>query len=72
VVPTIDRRRLDAVVETLINSLKEMDYFKITDGSYTGRLFREVLARAGLHQTEADRIEKLFRNLPYISRSKEE
>ena len=67
-VPTVDRRRLDSVVETLISSLKEMDYFKITDGSYTARLFREVFARAGLAQTEADRIEKLFRNLPYVSR----
>jgi tRNA/rRNA methyltransferase len=62
----VDRERLQQVVGTLISTLKEMDYFKLTDGSYTERLFREVLARAGLHSVEADRIEKLFRNLPYF------
>ena len=54
------------MVETLIDSLNKMGYFSLTDGSHTGKLFREVLARAGLHETEAGRIEKLFRNLPYI------
>ena len=62
----VPRERVEEVVETVIGSLHAVGYFKLTDGKFTAQLFRDVLTRAALHEREAERLARLFRNLPFI------
>lgn len=62
----IDRTRLDEVTETITESFARIDFYKQDERPEVRRFFRDILARSGLSEQEASRLEKMFRKMAAI------
>lgn len=59
----IDRQRMDQVTETITESFDRIDFFKQNEREEVRHFFRDILSRASLTETEASRLEKMFRKM---------
>jgi tRNA/rRNA methyltransferase len=67
----ISRTRLGEVTRTITKSFDDIHFYKQDEKEEVGRFFRDILARAGLSENEAKRLEKMFRKMAAVSRHKE-
>ncbi|MBN2050011.1 MAG: RNA methyltransferase, partial [Spirochaetales bacterium] len=56
----IDRGQVDNLTETLISTLADIGFFKITDPEDLSIFFRDIFSRASLSAGEAKRLGKVF------------
>lgn len=62
----IERIQLEKTVDTVIESLESIDFFKQQEKLEVRQFYRDIFARAGLSKQESDRIEKHFRKMAAI------
>lgn len=67
----IVRGRLEEVITAITESFDEIHFYKQDEKEEVGRFFRDILARSGLSEKEAQRLEKMFRKMAAVSRFKE-
>lgn len=63
----VDRRRLEQVTDTITESFDKIHFYKQDEKEEVGRFFRDILARSGLSEKEAARLEKMFRKMAAVS-----
>ncbi|MCD6121167.1 MAG: RNA methyltransferase [Spirochaetales bacterium] len=62
--------RLNELTGTVRMSLKEVGFFKLAGEKETGIFFRDIFARAGISESEAKQVEKVFNKIGGITKRK--
>lgn len=67
----VDLETVDALADTINDTLDAIGYFDKPDRFDTRLYFRDILSRATMSQREASHMEKVFRKIGYLKNSKE-
>lgn len=62
----VEMKTVDALADTINDSLEEIGYFDKPDRFDTRLYFRDILSRATLSQREAEHMEKVFKKIKYL------
>lgn len=65
----IEREQLDDLVTVMMDSFDQIGFFKLDEREEVHRFYRDILARSGLSVRESQRLAKMFRKIPNLSRS---
>ncbi len=63
--------RLDTLASSMVDSLKEIGFFKQVTGNDMKIFFRDILGRALISEGEAKRIEKIFKKIEGLFKKRE-
>jgi tRNA/rRNA methyltransferase len=63
----VSRKRLDEVTGVITQAFDDISFFKLQEREEVRRFFRDILARSGLSESEAKRLEKMFIKMAAVS-----
>ena len=63
---TVTQQRLDALLDTILQTFGILGFFRVFSSRDTRRLFRDVFARAALSPGEAERLQRIFHKIPFM------